>query len=308
MQRKRAQYDNFGHEGLRSSTGRRSESVEDIFRDFGDIFGGDNPFESFFGRSQRRGRHRRIKGTNLRIKLKMTLKEIATGTKKKIKVKRMVLDPSVQFSDCTQCNGTGEVRDTVQTVLGQMVSSSSCRACGGMGRKITHRPSGVDRSGLVSSEEIISVNIPGGVSEGIQLSMQHKGNDPAGGNGEPGDLIILIEEAKDEHFEREGNDIIHTLYLNFADLVLGKQLTVPTLTGQVRINIQPGTQSGKVLRLRGKGLMDIESRYVGDQLIQIQAWTPENVNTKEKTLLEELGKSDNFSPPYTRLKADKLRV
>ena len=293
----RSRYDNFGHEGVRESARGRGGSVEDIFRDFGDIFGGSNPFESFFGGGRQRGGQRRVKGTNLRIKLKMTLKEIATGTKKKIKVKRMVLDPRVRFNNCTQCNGTGEVRKTVQTMLGQMFSSSSCYACGGVGREITYRPSGVDRSGLIAKEEIISVNIPGGVSEGIQLAMQQKGNEPAGGNGEPGDLIILIEEEKDEHFEREGNDIVYTLYLNFADLVLGKQLTVPTLTGQVRITIQPGTQSGKVLRLRGKGMMDVESTHVGDQLIQIQAWTPANVNAKEKTLLEELGKSANFSPP-----------
>ena len=294
---KRTKYDRYGHEGAHArGFGRgRSASVEDIFRDFGDIFGSDSPFESFFGGGERR--RSRIKGTDLRIRLKLTLEEIAKGTEKKIKVRRMVVDPRVRFSSCDTCGGRGEVRRTVQTLLGQMVSSGTCPTCGGSGQRIQHRPTGVERSGLTPKEEMLNIRVPAGISEGIQLSMQGKGNEAPGGAGQPGDLLILIDEQEDVRFFRDGNDICYRLGLSIADAVLGRQLTVPTLSGDVKITVHPGTQSGKILRLRGKGIRGLQGEGTGDQLIYIHVWTPQQISANERTLLKQLADSPNFKPP-----------
>lgn len=300
-QDKRALYDQYGHEATsrQGYSNRRYTHVEDIFRDFGDIFGSGSPFESFFrGTSTSTSRSTRIKGNDLRIRIKLTLKEIATGTEKKIKVQRMVLDPRVRFAACDTCGGTGEVRRTVQTLLGHVVSSGRCPACGGSGQRIEHRPPDVERSGLTQEEETLTIRIPAGVSDGVQLSMQGKGNAPAGGVGQEGNLLILIEEVPDPRFERDGNDVCCHLALSISDAALGKQLTVPTLSGEVKIHVQPGTQSGKVLRLRGKGIRSLEDGSTGDQLIYVHIWTPEHLSAEEKTLLEKLAKSTNFQPPH----------
>lgn len=292
---KRAQYDRFGHSRPgQGGYGGHHMNMEDIFSQFGDIFGGENnPFESFFGGGG--GRARTRKGSNLRIKLKLTLEEIANGTEKKLKVHRLVRAEGVTFKTCTTCGGAGQVRKVVNTMLGQMVSSSTCSNCGGAGQIVDKRPPGVDSSGLVSKEDVITVKIPAGVSEGIQLAMSGKGNEAPGG-GAPGDLLIVIEEAEDKTLKRDGNNIVYDLHISFIDAALGTSVEVPSIGGKVRIKIEPGTQSGKILRLRGKGLKDIQGYGTGDQLIYINVWTPKKLTSDEKAKLESLRDSSNFQP------------
>jgi molecular chaperone DnaJ len=266
--------------------------IEDIFSQFGDIFGGHSAFDSFFGSGTRR---RQRKGTNLRIKLKLTLSEIAQGVEKKIKVTRLVRAEGVTFKTCPTCQGSGQVRKVVNTMLGQMVSTSVCPQCGGTGELLDKRPPGVDSSGLVHKEEVISVKIPAGVHGGMQLSMSGKGNEPPGG-GIPGDLIIVIEEVEDSTLKRDGNNIVYDLHISFIDAALGTTLEVPTITGKVKIKIEPGTQPGKILRLRGKGLRDVNGYETGDQLIYVNVWVPKKLTPDERARLESLRHSPNFTP------------
>lgn len=296
---KRAQYDRYGHakpgQGF-GGGGGQNMNMEDIFSQFGDIFGGDGgPFESFFGGGAGGGRSRQRKGSNLRIKLKLTLDEIANGTEKKIKVHRLIRAEGVTYKTCPTCGGSGQMRKVVNTMLGQMVSTTTCGSCGGAGQTVDKRPPGVDSSGLVSKEDLISVKIPAGVGEGIQLSMSGKGNEAPGG-GAPGDLLILIEEAEDKVLKRDGNNIIYDLHISFIDATLGTSIEVPSIGGKVRIKIEPGTQSGKVLRLRGKGLKDLNGYGTGDQLIYVSVWTPKKLTSEEKAKLESLKESPNFQP------------
>jgi molecular chaperone DnaJ len=291
---KRQRYDRFGHQGVGAGGfgGGGGMSMDDIFSQFGDIFGGGSPFESFFGGG---GGQRRRKGSNLRIKLKLTLEEIAHGTEKTIKVNRMVAAQGVTFKNCTTCQGSGQIRKVVNTMLGQMVSSSTCPTCSGTGRVIDQRPPGVDSSGLEPQEEVIKINIPSGVSEGMQLSMSGKGNEAPGG-GVPGDLLINIEETEDELLKRDSNNIIYDLYISFVDAALGTSLEVPTVDGNVKIKIDPGTQGGKILRLKGKGIKDIDGYGRGDQLIHVNIWVPKQVSAEERDALEALRNSPNFEP------------
>ncbi|MEX2233590.1 MAG: molecular chaperone DnaJ [Cyclobacteriaceae bacterium] len=292
---KKAHYDRYGH--ARSGAGGfggHTMNMEDIFSQFGDIFGGGSPFDSFFGGGTRGGKRQR-KGSNLRIKLKLDLEEIASGVEKKIKVHRMVHAEGVSFKTCTHCQGNGQVRKVVNTMLGQMVSSSTCPMCDGSGQTVDKKPAGVDNSGLVSKEEVISVRIPAGVSDGMQLSMAGKGNDAPGG-GTSGDLLILIEEQEDPLLKRDGSNVIYDLHVSFVDAALGTNVEVPSVSGRVKIKIEPGTQSGKVLRLRGKGLKDINGYETGDQLIYVNVWTPKKLSSEEKVILENLRDSPNFEP------------
>ena len=295
---KRAQYDRFGHSRPGSGGGGYSShemNMEDIFSQFGDVFGGGggSPFDSFFGGGS--GRSRQRKGSNLRIKLKLTLEEIANGVEKKIKVNRLTRAEGVTFKNCTTCQGTGQVKKVVNTMLGQMVSSSTCTTCNGAGQTIDKRPPGVDNSGLVSKEDLITVKIPAGVSDGMQLSMSGKGNEAPGG-GIPGDLLILVEETEDKELKRDGTNLVYDLHISFVDAALGTSVEVPSIGGKVRIKIEPGTQSGKILRLRGKGLKDINGYGTGDQLIYINVWTPKKLTTEEKAKLEGFRSSPNFQP------------
>jgi molecular chaperone DnaJ len=290
---KKSQYDRFGH--VRPGTGGFSGgnmNVDDIFSQFGDIFGGGSPFDSFFGGSSRNQQRR---GSNLRIKLKLNLEEIANGVEKKIKVHRLVRAEGVTFKTCTACQGSGQIRKVVNTMLGQMVSATTCPSCGGSGQTIDKRPSGVDSSGLVSKEDLITIKVPAGVAEGMQLSMGSKGNEAPGG-GAPGDLLILIEEQEDKELKRDGNNLIYDLYISFVDAALGTSLEVPSIGGKVRIKIDPGTQGGKILRLRGKGIKDVNGYGVGDQLIYVNVWTPKKLTSDEKATLERLRQSSNFQP------------
>lgn len=293
---KRQRYDRFGHQGVGGAGGGfggGNMNMEDIFSQFGDIFGGGSPFDSFFGGGGSRGRRTR-KGTNLRIKLKLTLQEVAHGVEKKIKVNRLIVDPETKFQTCSSCNGTGQVRKVMNTMLGQMMSTSTCPTCGGSGQTVESRAAGVDSSGLKRQEEVISIKIPAGVTDGMQLSMSGKGNEVAGGI--PGDLLIVVEEVEDDILKRDGNNVIYDLYVNFIDAALGTSLEVPTIDGKVKIKIDPGTQSGKILRLRGKGIKSIEGYGQGDQLVHVNVWTPKKLSTEEKAALEALRESPNFQP------------
>lgn len=292
---KRARYDRFGHAGSNGGGGHggHNMNMDDIFSQFGDIFGGGSPFDSFFGGGGGGGRRQR-KGSNLRIKLKLTLDEIAAGVEKKIKVNRLVRAEGVTFKTCTTCNGTGQIKKVVNTMLGQMVSATTCSTCDGSGQIIDKRPTGVDNSGLVSKEEILSVKIPAGVGEGMQLAMSGKGNEAPGGVA--GDLLILIEEQEDKQLKRDGNNLIYELYITVVDAALGTSVEVPSVGGKVKIKIDPGTQSGKILRLRGKGLKDVNGYETGDQLIYVNVWIPKKLTAEEKAKLESLRSAVNFQP------------
>jgi molecular chaperone DnaJ len=304
---KRQRYDQFGHEGMKGGAGGfggGGMNMEDIFSQFGDIFGGGGGggFESFFGGGGGGRRSRGRRGSNLRIKLKLDLKEIAHGAEKKIKVNRLVSADGVTYKNCDTCGGSGQVRRVTNTMLGQMVSASTCPTCHGSGKFIDKKPPHVDNTGLQSKEEVISVKIPAGVTDGMQLSMSGKGNEAPMG-GAAGDLIILIEEIEHDVLKRDGNNIIYDLYINFVDAVLGTTVEVPTIDGKVKIKIETGTQSGKILRLRGKGVGDVNGYGRGDQLIHVNVWTPKKVSDDEKEMLESMRGSDNFKPNPT--KADK---
>lgn len=305
---KRERYDRFGHQGVGGAAGGGfgggGMNMDDIFSQFGDIFGGGgSPFESFFGGGSTRGQRQR-KGSNLRIKLKLSLDEVAHGSEKKIKVKRYVscdecggngAKNGTAVRACPTCSGTGQVRKVVNTMLGQMVSSSTCPTCGGEGKTIEDKCSKCRGEGRILQEETINVKIPEGVGEGMQLSMSGKGNVPKRG-GIPGDLLIVIEEKEDPDLKRDGTNIVHDLYLSFIDAALGTSVEVPTIDGQVKIKIDPGTQSGKILRLRGKGIPDINGYGHGDQLIHVNIWTPKDLTDKEKDILSSLKDSPNFKP------------
>ena len=294
--KKKARYDQYGHAGARSDPqGGRPMNMEDIFSQFGDIFGSGG-FGDFFGRGGGGRRGTPQQGNDLRIKIRLTLKEIALGTEKKIKVKRMVVDSRVTFGDCPQCQGNGEVRRRVNTMLGQMVSSSSCGHCGGRGVVIDYRPPGVEPSGLREQEEVLDIKIPPGVSEGVQLSMREKGNDPPGG-GIAGNLLIVLEEIKDKIFQREGQHIIYNLPLSFPEATLGKEVNVPCIDGVVSIKVKPGTQGGATLRLRGKGIPSLENKRIrGDQLVRVHVWVPTKLNEAERSLLGKLSACENIQP------------
>ncbi|MEA3496338.1 MAG: molecular chaperone DnaJ [Bacteroidota bacterium] len=304
---KKSRYDQYGHSGLKGGFGQGGEmSMDDIFDSFGDIFGGSNPFESFFGGGGQRsqGRRRVFKGSDLRIKVALTLKEIANGTKKKIKVKKSVAcdvcggsgaEGSNAFQTCSSCGGAGQVKRATNTFLGQMYTTSTCPTCNGEGRIITNKCSNCRGDGRVMGSEVIEINIPAGVSEGVQLAVSGKGNAAPRG-GIPGDLIVVINETEDKYLKRDGNNIIYDLYLNIADAALGKSVEVPTINAKAKINIPAGTQGGKIFRLKGKGIPNLNAYGSGDQLIHINIWVPVKLNSQEKQILKELKNSENFIP------------
>ncbi len=301
---KRQQYDQYGHQGPGGhggfGGGGGGMDMNDIFSQFGDIFGGGGG--GGFGGGG--GRQRVRRGTNLRIKLKLNLQEVANGAEKKIKVKRNTSCNScdgngakngTDLSTCGTCQGSGQVKKVVNTMLGQMVSASTCPSCNGQGKTILNKCDSCHGDGVTLEDDTISVNIPGGVADGMQLSMSGKGNYPPGG-GAAGDLLIVIEEIAHETLHREGNNIVYDLYLNFADAALGTSVEVPTINGKAKIKVEPGTQSGKILRLRGKGIKDVNGYGTGDQLVHINIWTPKALTKEERATLERLKESENFEP------------
>ncbi len=306
---KRKRYDQFGHAGIGGAAGTNgfSMSMDDIFSQFGDIFGDafGGAFGGFGGFSGTRQRRKRVnRGSNLRVKVKLTLEEISKGVEKKIKVNKYVpcqpchgsgSKEGSSYSTCSTCHGTGQVTRVTNTFLGQMQTSSTCPSCGGEGQAIVNKCPACAGDGVVRGDEIISINVPAGVEDGMQLSMSGKGNAGAR-NGVPGDLIILIEEIEHEHFERDGVNLLHDAYISFTDAALGSTVEVPTIDGKARIKIAPGTQGGKVLRLKGKGLPSVNSYGTGDLLININVWTPKTLTKEERQILEQLNDSENFKP------------
>ncbi len=303
---KRSTYDQFGHDGLRGGGfGGGGMNVEDIFSNFGDIFG--DPFEAFFGgggRGQTRQRSHGTRGSNLRIKVKLTLEDIANGVEKKIKVKKYIgcstcdgtgAKDGTSFQNCSTCNGTGYAKQITNTILGQIQTTTTCPSCRGKGKSITARCNDCNGDGKVYEEETIKIEIPGGVSDGVQLSMSGKGN--AGEmSGPPGDLIVSIEEIQHEHLVRDGNNVLFNLYITFVDATLGTEVEVPTIKGKAKIKVPAGTQAGKFFRLKGQGLPSINSYGKGDQLIYVNVWTPKEVSAEERKILEGLRDAENFKP------------
>lgn len=289
---KKARYDQFGHAGMNGGGGfgGGGMNMDDIFSQFGDVFGG-----GFGGGRGRSGGQRTIKGSNLRVKMKLTLEEIAEGVKKKIKVNKLVNAEGVTSKSCTTCNGQGRVTRMAQTFLGNMQTQTTCPTCQGAGKMIDYKPADADANGLKRQEEVIEIDIPAGVEEGMQLSVTGKGN--AGPfNGIPGDLIVVIEEIQHDTLRREGDNIHFDAYINFADAVLGESIEIPTISGKAKIKVEPGTQSGKMLRLKGKGLPQLQGYGTGDLFVHINIWTPTKISKEEKELLEKLQKSENFQP------------
>ncbi len=300
---KRQKYDRFGHQAMGGGGGFQSN--EDIFSAFGDIFGGGggSPFGDIFGRGGGGGRNIR-KGSDLRIKMSLNLEEVAIGAEKKIRIRRHVACKScsgngskggTSLKNCQGCSGTGQVKRVVNTMLGQMVSSSTCPTCNGEGKTVSERCEVCFGEGRQLIDDDISIKVPAGVSDGMQLSMGGKGNVPTRG-GVPGDLLIIVEEEEHPELKRDGNNVIYDLRLNFADAALGKDIEVPTINGRAKIKINPGTQAGELLRLKGKGIKELNSYGVGDQLIHVSVFTPRTLSSEERTILEKLRESANFTP------------
>lgn len=320
-QDKRAQYDRYGHAGV-SGNGRGGHpNMEDIFSQFGDIFG-DDIFGSFFGGGQRSRsggqRTRGVRGSNLRIKLKLTYEEIAKGVTKNIKVKKYVpcnvcngsgAKDKNSIQTCPTCGGSGQVRKVTNTFLGQMQTVTTCPTCNGEGSTVTSKCNNCHGEGRVYAEETVSIEIPAGVQEGMQLNISGKGNAGERG-GISGDLIILIEEEQHKELQREGLNVAYELHISFTDAVFGTQIEVPTIDGRAKIKIPAGTQSGKIFRLKGKGFPAINSYEKGDQLVHVNVWTPQHLTSEEKAVLEKLSNSQNFKPnPDKNQKSffDKMR-
>ena len=290
---KKARYDQYGHAGMGQGFGGGGMNMDDIFSQFGDIFGG--AFGGSFGGSRGRGGERVVKGSNLRVKMKMTLEDIANGVQKKIKVNKLVNADGVTFKSCSTCNGTGRITRMAQTFIGAMQTQSACNVCHGAGKMIDQKPTGADQNGLVRKEEVIEIEIPAGVEDGMQLNVRGKGN--AGPfNGVPGDLIVVIEEVEHEELKRDGDNVHYEAFVSFMDAVLGESIEIPTPSGKVKIKIDAGTQSGKVLRLRGKGLPNVQGYGSGDLFAHINVWTPTKISKEEKVIIENLKKSENFQP------------
>jgi len=301
-QDKRAQYDRYGHAGV-SGNGRGGYhpggmNMDDIFSQFGDIFGEDI-FGSFFGggggqRTRGGPRARGVRGSNLRIKLKLTYEEIAKGVTKNIKVKKYVpcnvchgsgAKDKSSIQTCPTCGGSGQVRRVTNTFLGQMQTVTTCPTCNGEGTSITAKCNNCKGEGRIYGEETVTIDIPAGVQEGMQLNISGKGNAGERG-GSAGDLIILIEEEQHKELQREGLNVVYDLHISFTDAVFGTQLEVPTIDGRAKIKIPAGTQSGKIFRLKGKGFPAVNSYEKGDQLVHINVWTPQHLSSEEKHCLK----------------------
>jgi molecular chaperone DnaJ len=307
---KKAKYDRYGHAAFAPGSGGFSGSthvnMDDIFSHFGDIFGGDI-FGNVFGENRRSsggGRSRGTRGSNLRIKLKMSYEEIAKGVTKTIKVKKYIhcttcggngAKDKSSIQTCSSCGGSGQVRKVTNTFLGQMQTVSTCPNCNGEGTIVTNKCTTCKGEGRIYSEETVNIDIPAGVQEGMQLSLSGKGN--AGERGGPaGDLIILIEEEAHKDLQRDGLNVAFELHISFPDAVFGLQVEVPTIDGRAKIKIPAGTQSGKIFRLKGKGFPEVNGYSRGDQLIHVNVWTPQNFTHEEKEMLDQMNKSPNFKP------------
>jgi molecular chaperone DnaJ len=296
---KKQKYDQYGHAGMGGASGGSyaggGMNMDDIFSQFGDVFGGGG-----FGGGGRSSRGRRvIKGTNLRIRLSLKLKEIAEGVEKKIKVSRLVNADGVTYNTCNTCNGSGQVTRISNTILGQMQTASPCPNCNGNGKSIDKRPQGTDANGMLKESETVKITIPAGVEDGMQLKVSGKGN-AAPMEGVNGDLIVLIHVEEHAQLVRDGQNLHFDHYISFTDAAMGTNTEIPTISGKVKIKLEEGIQSGKILRLKGKGLPSVNSYGTGDLLIHINVWTPQKLSKEEKEFFEKSKKSDSFTPKPTR--------
>jgi molecular chaperone DnaJ len=289
---KKARYDQYGHQAFDGGGfgGGGSMNMDDIFSQFGDIFGGGGGFGGFGSQRQRVA-----KGSNLRIRVKLTLEEIANGVEKKVKVKRKRQADGVSYKTCSTCNGTGQVTRITNTILGRMQTASPCTACGGSGQIIDKRPSNSDSQGFVIDEETVSIKIPAGVVDGMQLKVTGKGNASAG-NGISGDLLVAISEESHPTLQREGDNLHYDLYVSLSEAILGSSIEIETVTGKVRLKIEAGVQSGKILRLRSKGIPNINGYSRGDLLVHINVWTPKTLSKEQKSFFEKMKNDEHFSP------------
>ncbi|GGP05007.1 chaperone protein DnaJ [Cloacibacterium rupense] len=312
---KRARYDQFGHAGVGGAAGGGfggggfggGMSMEDIFSQFGDIFGGH--FGGGFGGFGGGGRQQQIKGSNLRVRIKLNLEEMVNGTTKTIKVKRLKLAPGVTSKTCPTCHGSGAQIKVMNTMFGQMQTQTTCGTCGGLGKVADKIPAGANAEGLVKTDEEVSINIPAGARDGIQLNVRGKGNDAPFG-GIPGDLLVVIEEEQDQNIKREGDNLHQELYISFAEAALGTTKEINTVGGKVKIKIDAGTQSGKILRLAGKGLPSIDSYGKGDMFIHVNVWTPQKLTKEQKEFFENaITKGEMQAEPSGKEKSffDKVR-
>lgn len=304
---KRRRYDQFGHAGV-GGAGQGGfgggMSMDDIFSQFGDIFGSFGGFSGFGNFGGGRSARRVNRGTNLRVKVKMNLQEIATGIEKKIKVKKYVTcqhcngtgaKDGKSYSTCSTCKGSGQVTRVQNTILGAMQTTSTCPTCEGEGKIINEKCTFCNGEGVLMSEEVISINIPAGVGEGMQLSLSGKGNAARRG-GVNGDLIVLIEEEEHPELVRDGNDLLYNVFIGYPEAVLGETVEIPTIEGKVKVKIEAGTQPGKILRLRGKGLPDVNGYGKGDLLAKVNVWIPKNLSKDEKKLVEKMKDAEGFKP------------
>ena len=313
---KRARYDQFGHAGVGGAADGGGfggggfgggMSMEDIFSQFGDIFGGH--FGGGFGGFGGGGRQQQIKGSNLRVRIKLNLEEMVNGTTKTIKVKRLKLAPGVTSKTCPTCHGSGAQIKVMNTMFGQMQTQTTCGTCGGLGKVADKIPAGANAEGLVKTDEEVSINIPAGARDGIQLNVRGKGNDAPFG-GIPGDLLVVIEEEQDQSIKREGDNLHQELYISFPEAALGTTKEINTVGGKVKIKIDAGTQSGKILRLAGKGLPSIDSYGRGDMFIHVNVWTPQKLTKEQKEFFENaIAKGEMQAEPSGKEKSffDKVR-
>ena len=299
---KKAKYDRFGHNapgGFGGGGGFQGGgmNMDDIFSQFGDIFGGHFGGGGFGGGFNQRG-GRTVKGSNLRVRLKLTLEEIANGTERKIKVTKLVRGKGSEYGNCSTCGGSGQVRRVQSTFLGQMQTVTTCPACSGIGQTVTKRAPGSDEHGLMREEVVVPIKMPAGVEEGMQLNISGMGNEaPAG--GVPGDLLVVIEEEPHPDLKRDGNNLHHEVFINMADAALGAKIEVPIVSGKAKVSIEPGTQSNHVLRLKGKGLPSVNHHGHGDLFVHVAVWTPTDLSKEEKAALEKLRESPGFQPRPT---------
>ncbi|MAO08866.1 MAG: molecular chaperone DnaJ [Alteromonas sp.] len=292
---KKARYDQYGHQAFEGGGfGGGGMNMDDIFSQFGDIFGGGFGGFSGFGGFGGGGQHR-VKGSNLRIRVKLTLEEIANGVEKKIKVKRKKQAPGTTYKTCTTCNGRGQVTKIQNTILGRMQTSATCGTCRGAGQIIDQKPANADADGMLQAEETVSIKIPAGVVDGMQLKVTGKGNE-APGNGVAGDLLVAIEELPHSSLQREGDNLHYDLYISFSEAALGTSKEIDTVSGKVRIKIDSGTQSGKILRLRSKGIPSINGYGAGDLLVHINVWTPKNLTKEQRDFFEKMKDDEHFVP------------
>jgi molecular chaperone DnaJ len=299
---KKAKFDRFGHAGQGMGGGGGFQgggmNMEDIFSQFGDIFGegfGGGAFGGFAGRG---GGRRTVKGSNLRVRLKLTLEEISTGVEKQLKLQKLVRAKGTEYGTCAACKGQGQVTRVQSTFLGAMQTVTTCPSCGGMGQTLSKRAAGSDEHGLMREEQVITVKIPAGVEEGMQLNLSGMGNDAPMG-GIPGDLLVVIEEDDHNDLKRDGQNLHYEAFISVIDAALGSSIEVPLVHGKAKVKIEPGTQSNHTLRLKAKGLPSVNHHGHGDLFVHVAVWTPTDLNKDEKAALDKLRDSPGFQPKPT---------